>query len=445
MKIAPVQSHTVAQRRWRNTGRGFGVGLCLVFMAGGTVFGHFYRNSSAFRRLMNNHAGSMLTGIFTNNPLQDFTPERQFSDRTSMNVLILGCDHDYDDHDRIVKTTHGRSDSIMLARFDFVSKRIEALTIPRDTAVRIPGYRGIHKINAAHNLGGPELTVETVKSVFGVEADAVVTLNFEGFQQIVDSLGGIDVNVEKKLDYDDNWGNLHIHLKPGYQHLTGYKAMGYVRMRHSDSDEMRSKRQHAFLEAMRSKIKSPSSFMSLPHVIDNLADNLKRTNLTEDQLITIVNFARTLPKENINIETLPSFEGPSYVTVNAEKSAATIERMFFPNQTVALNIDAPDPNFVRSMNAPYERGGAGRRHGKKGSKADKKQGDAVVVPPTGELSVESPPVSDKPGTGSETEKPAPPVSTPDAGSKEGTDKSDKSDKKDATEKKDTPSPIGKTG
>jgi hypothetical protein len=59
--------------------------------------------------------------------------------------------------------------------------------------------------------------------------------------------------------------------------------------------------------------------------------------------------------------------------------------------------------------------------------------------------VESPPVSDKPGTGSETEKPAPPVSTPDAGSKEGTDKSDKSDKKDATEKKDTPSPIGKTG
>src|SRR5436189_278002 len=101
-------------------------------------------------------------------------------------------------------------------------------------------------------------------------------------------LAGIDVNVSKKLDYDDNWGNLHIHLKPGYQHMDGYRAMGFVRMRHSDSDEMRSKRQHEFLEAMRAKIKTPGTFLRLPDVLNKMQDNLKY-NLTSDQLFAIAN------------------------------------------------------------------------------------------------------------------------------------------------------------
>src|SRR5205807_9350050 len=129
------------------------------------------------------------------------------------------------------------------------------------------------KINAAHNFGGPELTNETIQQAFGVSADAWVVLNFEGFQQIVDAIGGIDVDVSKKLDYDDNWGNLHIHLKPGYQHLNGYQAMGFVRMRHSDSDEMRSKRQHEFMEAMRSKVKAPGTWMSLPEMFNKFDKN----------------------------------------------------------------------------------------------------------------------------------------------------------------------------
>jgi len=331
-------------------------------------------------------------------------------------------DHDYDNRDQIIWTSPGRSDSILLARFDFINKTVNALTIPRDTAVRIPGHDGIHKINAAHNFGGPALTIETIKSVFGVDTDNYVSVNFEGFQEIVNSIGGIDVNVPKKLDYDDNWGHLHIHLKPGYQHLNGYEAMGFVRMRHSDSDEMRSKRQHDFMEAMRTKVKSASTLGSLPNLINKVDKNLNR-NLTNDQMLALVNFARTLPKENVILKTLPSFEGPSYVTVDSEKSEKLIQEMFFPNQFVALNIDAPDPNAVRSMNSPYSRGG--RRNGRRSSPKKPQHIDtapANVDPDQPPLNVET----TDPGAAKSQDPVPPPVDgATGKGDNSATDKSEK--------------------
>lgn len=385
--------NSAARRRWRKVGIGVGGMACLAFMAAGTVFGRFYWGSKSIRELFNGHVVTTLLNVVTGKGIDaDWVPEKQFPDRSSMNVLILGCDHDYDNRDQIIRTTPGRSDSILLARVDFIGKRIDALTIPRDTAVRIPGHRGISKINAAHEFGGPELSIETIKSVFGVDTDAYVSLNFEGFQKIVDTIGGIDVNVSKKLDYDDNWGHLHIHLKPGYQHLNGYNAMGFVRMRHSDSDEMRSKRQHEFLEAMRTKIKQRETFFKIPDLVNALSDNLKKGRLNNDQLLALMNFARSLPKESIHVETLPSFEGPSYVTVDREKSQDVIQRLFYPNQAMAFNIDAPDPNDVRGLNARYDRSA---RHAARKRGHDKKPADAnhiqdgLTSPPV-DLSVEHP-------------------------------------------------------
>lgn len=367
-RIIITHQPSLAQRRWRVLGYSAGVCACLGSMLAGTLFGYvFWGSKSAQRFIKENGIRAVMDTVVHQDPMAGLKPEEQFIGRDTLNVLVLGVDYDYDDHDRIVKTANGRSDSILLARFDFTNKRIDALTIPRDSAVRIPGHDGIHKINAAHSFGGPDLTVETIRDVFKVQPDAYVVVNFEGFQKIVDALGGIDLDVEKKLDYDDNWGNLHIHLKPGYQHMNGYQAMGYVRMRHSDSDEMRSKRQHAFLEAMRIKIKTPSTFFALPKVLDRLNDSFKRGNLTEDQLISLANFARSLPRENINVETLPSFEGPSFVTINREKSSAMIQRLFFPGQSLYVDVDAPDPNYVRSMNSSYERGGRRNRRNRAGT------------------------------------------------------------------------------
>jgi LCP family protein required for cell wall assembly len=429
VRVTMARSLSVARRRWRTVGYIFGVTCCLLLMALGTVFGHFYWGSKAFR----DNFPKLLAGFLTGDPFAHWEVKEQFPDRNSINVLILGVDYDYDNSGRIVKKG-ARSDSIMIAHVDFMNKTINALTIPRDTAVRIPGRSGIHKINAAHAFGGPDLAIETIRSVFGVEADAYVVVNFDGFKKIVDAVGGIDINVKvprgrKGLDYDDNWGNLHIHLKPGYQHLNGYQAMGYVRMRHSDSDEMRSRRQHEFLEVMRNKIMQRSTFLKLPEVLDRLNDSFLRGRLTEDQLFALANFARSLPKEKIDVETLPSFEGPSYVTVDAEKSAQVIQRMFYPNQYVALSIDAPDPGSVRSMNAPYERGH--RRHSrhpreKTPAFGAKPPAAATEPAPTGGLSVEPPPTSPE-----ETPQTTPPPADPGKGDG-GDDNGGKTDGKDSS-------------
>jgi LCP family protein required for cell wall assembly len=390
---------TAAARRWRTAGYTFGVFSCLLFMVMGTVFGHFFWGSSTMRGIFSDHGLSTVFNTLTGDPLRDWQVDRQFPGRTSLNLLVLGVDHDYDNKMQIVKGTWGRSDSILLARVDLVGKKIDAVTIPRDTAVRIPGYRGVHKINAAHSYGGPDKTIETIEATFGVRADAYVTINFEGFQKLVDAIGGIDVNVEKRLKYDDNWGNLHIDLYPGPQHLNGYQAMGYVRIRKSDNDEMRSRRQHEFLEAVRTKIKQPSTFGRLPGAIDELANNLNRGNLTMDQMFALMNFARTLPRENISLQTLPSFEGPSFVTVDNRKAAELLQRVFFPNQMIALNIDTPDPNGVREGRPKH-----------KGDKKDRKpaQKPAGAV----ELSVEEPAKPDQ-GNGSSPTPSEPPTSPTD--------------------------------
>lgn len=332
---------------WGRFWRIIGILGCVVSMAAGTLFGFMFFGSTTFGEYVRKH------GLLSPNIV--YATSRQFPGVKSLNVLVLGVDRDYDNQQRVLKT-NGRSDSILLAHVDFEKQTINAVTIPRDTAIRIPGRRGLHKINAAHQFGGPDLLIETIQQAFGVKADTWVAINFHGFVKVVDALGGVDVNVHKRLKYDDNWGNLHINLYPGFQHLTGYQAMGYVRMRHSDSDEMRSQRQHEFLEAVRAKIKSPAIFPELPAIIDEISYALKRApGLTKDQMMSLANFARNLPRTSINIETMPSYEGPSYVTIDSTRSAELIQRMFYPGQPGSVTVDVPGQSDVRALNSRYGR------------------------------------------------------------------------------------------
>ncbi len=348
----------------------------MLFVVAGGVFGAFYFGSRTIRDALWKH---IRENPFQN-PMALYTPERQFAGVRSMNILVLGVDRDLDNRRRVMKT-NGRSDSILIARVDLAGKTIRALTIPRDTAVHIPGRRGLSKINAAHSFGGPELTIDTIRECFGIPIDHYVTINFDGFCKVVDAIGGVDLTVEKRLKYDDNWGGLHINLYPGYQHLNGYQAMGYVRMRHSDSDEMRSKRQHAFLEAVRTKLKSPATFLRLPGAVDRLADSLKRSpNLTLEQMFALANFARGLPKDRIEVVTLPSEEGRSYVSVNRTDAEALINRLFFPGSASGVRLDVPDPSTVAALNGEYRRHRTRRSSGNAGVNGDSGASDSSGDP-----------------------------------------------------------------
>ncbi len=172
-----------------------------------------------------------------------------FPGRSKITVLIVGADERPRYNDR------GRSDTMILVFLNPRTKQAAMLSIPRDLRVHIPGH-GTDKINHSFMYGGVELVQETVEDLLDIDVDYCAKVNFGGFVEVVDMLGGVDVDVPdvegrgRGMNYDDNADGLHIHLRPGPQHLDGEQAIGFVRYRKGDSDFKRSERQHQFVKAV---------------------------------------------------------------------------------------------------------------------------------------------------------------------------------------------------
>ncbi len=177
-------------------------------------------------------------------------------------ILILGSDHRYTDG----KNGAARSDTIILVRLDPHQPATTLLSLPRDLEVEIPGY-GINKINAAYALGGPDLTLKTVKLLTGLAINHVVNVQFSGFERAVDALGCVYVDVDRRYFHSNKgipalpglrWAAINV--EPGYQRLCGNDALAYVRFRHTDSDFVRGARQQGFMRAMKDQVSKSQLF-----------------------------------------------------------------------------------------------------------------------------------------------------------------------------------------
>ncbi len=169
-------------------------------------------------------------------------------------LMILGSDQRYGDKKLGLKP---RSDTIILVRLDPDKEATAVMSVPRDLKVKIPGY-GTDKINAAYELGGPRLTVKTVKSLFAkpgqpFKINHVVNVNFGGFRKVVNYIGGVYVDIDRHYFNDNSGGEAYatIDVQPGYQKLKGQDALDYVRYRHGDNDLVRAARQQDFLRQLR--------------------------------------------------------------------------------------------------------------------------------------------------------------------------------------------------
>jgi LCP family protein required for cell wall assembly len=293
----------------------------LMFWTGGLVLGtalgylHFASEGKVSRAVV-----AYITG--------ETKPENAFPGKRKLTILVVGADENRDNRKRVVDTM-ARTDTILVAQVDFVNQRIHALSIPRDTLVRIPRH-GWGKINSAHALGGPRLLVETVSNLLGnLQIDHVVIVSYKAFEEAIDALGGVTIEVEKRMRYHDNWGDLHVDLQPGVQHLNGKQALGYVRYRHSDSDFHRIERQQKFMRAVKARLKDPSVWMRAPQV---LAAGLRhtRTTMEFEQLLALALFARQLSDEQIRTETLPVRNGPgTALLVQREEATQLIRELGF--------------------------------------------------------------------------------------------------------------------
>jgi len=193
-------------------------------------------------------------------------------------ALVIG----YDRRANEAEGTPSRSDTLMLVRADPDGKTISLLSFPRDLSaeIRCPGQSTyVAKINAAYADCGTRGTVETVRALTGVPINYIITVNFRGFRQLVDKIGGVWMDIDRRY-FNDRGGSCEgcyatINLRPGYQRLTGLRALDFVRYRHTDSDLYRNARQQLFVSAFKDQVKSSVSLLKLPRVIKVITQNIE--------------------------------------------------------------------------------------------------------------------------------------------------------------------------
>lgn len=224
-----------------------------------------------------------------------------------VNILLLGGDsRGQKEEDK----TNQRSDSIMIASIDPVTKKASLLSVLRDTYVDIPGKNRQDRINAAFAAGGPRLAMKTVSQLLDIPIQYYIYTDFKGFIKVVDSIGGIDLEVEKDMDYTDSADGheFDIHLKKGMQHMDGKTALQYVRFRHdAQSDFARSERQRKFLTEVSKKMQTTSSLRKLPDIVRDMEPYID-TNLNISDMIKLGALGFQVQTSNLPTTQIPPNE-----------------------------------------------------------------------------------------------------------------------------------------
>lgn len=271
--------------------------------------------------------------------LDDVMPDRQEDEYTEerMNVLVVGTDAD--------ENGNGRADSIMVFNVDLQNDRVNVISIPRDSRVEIPGRRNPDKINHSYAYGGIELTKETVSNLLGVPIDYYAVTNFSGFEDIVELLGGVYIDVPKKMHTHTWYGD--IDLEPGYQLLDAQQALGFVRYRYdAGGDIARAERQQIFLKAVYNRIISMEDVSKLPQVMTALLDMVD-TDLSYMQLAALVDNYKGVDLDTaFAMETLQgapqTINGGSYWILDEAAVQDAVLRVFY-----AEPDDLPDADLTK--------------------------------------------------------------------------------------------------
>jgi LCP family protein required for cell wall assembly len=256
-------------------------------------------------------------------------------------ALVIGYDHRANE----AKGTPSRSDTLMLVRADPGAKTISLLSFPRDLRVDIhcPGHATYRdKINAAYSDCGAQGTLETVRQLTGVPINYIVTVNFRGFRQLVDRLGGVWMDIDRR--YYNNQGGpsgyAKINLQPGYQRLTGLRALDFVRFRHTDSDIYRNARQQQFVRAFKNQIDSAFSLTRLPQVIKIVTSNVEvgqggGKNVSAKTVLSYGLLAYSLPSGHVFQTRIDGLEGQSDLTTAPENIQTAVRDFENPD------VDSP--------------------------------------------------------------------------------------------------------
>jgi LCP family protein required for cell wall assembly len=294
------------------------LGLTALFSCGVLSVGYYYYSN--IHQPLANFIRPVSRG--TNEPAINATPAYDVIKGRSWNILLLGSDNDQ-------KYTFPAllTQVMMVIHIDTVTNSVYMVSIPRDSWVSVPEVGGMHKIDQAFLLGvnqnntfdsGVRLARLTIERDYGITIDRYAWVGLNGFARVIDTLGGIDVNVTHPIvddtypddtgqgaDPNDPYAFKRLYLAPGPQHLNGDQALEYVRSRHADlvGDISRTQRQQQVLQALKQKLTVATVVNNLPALIKDLT-GVVYTDLSEAEMLAFANFGRALSDTAIQRITL---------------------------------------------------------------------------------------------------------------------------------------------
>ena len=242
-----------------------------------------------------------------------------------------------------------RSDTVMLIRADPQADTISMLSFPRDLVVEIPACRGhpsfTGRINEAYTYCGPRGTLQTVKQLTGIPINYMVTVNFLGFREIVNKVGGVYLDIDHRY-FNDNSGlgpgetYAEIDLRSGYQHLSGADALSFVRFRHTDSDLYRVARQQQFVKALKQQVSGFWSITKVPGIVNTITENVEvgvggGKKIDVSTLYGYAKLVYGLPSGNFHQVELEGITGFNELAVSQDSIDSAVEKFMNPDVKAA--------------------------------------------------------------------------------------------------------------
>ena len=289
------------------------IALSVIFLLSGSGFVYYYSvlNSMNYVDISNDNDNTDSTLPSSSDVFGNGTSSNDLLQNSKvLNVMLFGEDNNHGDK-------YGRTDTMIMLSIDNIHKKIKLTSFQRDTYVYIPG-NGYDKINASYTLGGAKLSIQTIEANFGIKIDRYAVVDFESFIKIIDTLGGIDMEVtQDEIDYinyqmyknDQTDTATTITDAPGNVHLNGQEALWYARDRGltkgEDDNEIgidgddwdRTSRQRKLLETLFDSMKS-ADLGQIVSIVSSIGP-LITTNLKKDEITALVSNALTYLKYDV--------------------------------------------------------------------------------------------------------------------------------------------------
>ena len=292
-------------------GRIFLTAFCSLIIVGAIFYAAFVYADNLWVLVANRYFNNRINALGATEPA--------LGKAHRLNVMLIGVDRR--------KQETARSDTLMVAMLNLKEKSIQVISIPRDSRVKIEGLAHRTKINHAHATGGIELTRKTVEQMLGIPVHQYVETNFQGFENIIDIIGGVTLDVEKRMYYPAEG----IDLQRGPQRLNGYDALGYVRYRSDGKGDLpRIERQHKFLAAFAAETLQPKTILKLPNIAGELHSNIN-TDMSVKDLLVLGSEFKNIGSQKIHFYNVPGaplyINGASYFVVDEEKLRLLIDEI----------------------------------------------------------------------------------------------------------------------